>query len=161
MPELTIEAVGRLEAGEILSSPSRCVEVTYILSIGDPFDELPLGYSNVPDKLRLLIADVVTELGATDEDVWQIIRLADTLRAATGTVLIHCEAGISRSTAAALIMHSCQLGPGLEQAAMRRVLEQRPIALPNRRMIEIADRLLQRKGNLLAVVTDHATFGSA
>ena len=88
MPELTIEAVGRLEAGEILSSPSRCVEVTYILSIGDPFDELPLGYSNVPDKLRLLIADVVTELGATDEDVWQIIRLADTLRAATGTVLI-------------------------------------------------------------------------
>jgi predicted protein tyrosine phosphatase len=58
-------------------------------------------------------------------------------------------------------MHSCRLGSGREQAATRRVLEQRPIALPNRRMIEIADRLLQRKGNLLAVLTDHATLGSA
>jgi hypothetical protein len=52
-----------------------------------------LGYSNGPDKLRLLIADVVTELGATDEDVLQIISLADTLRAATGTVLIIARLG--------------------------------------------------------------------
>ena len=33
-----------------------------------------------------------------------------------------------------------------------RVLAQRPIAMPNRRMVEIADRLLDRKGRLLAVL---------
>ena len=98
--ELTIEIASRPEAGDILSSPHRCAGVTCLVSIGDSDDDLPAGYDNVAHKLRLLVADVVTELGATEEDVRQIIRLADGLRSGTGRVLIHCEAGVSsRSTA--------------------------------------------------------------
>ena len=72
--ELTIE-VASPEAGDILSSPHRCAEVTYLVSIGEAHDDLPAGYHNIPRKLRLLVADVVTELGATEGDVRQIIRL--------------------------------------------------------------------------------------
>ena len=151
--ELTIEVASRYEAGDILCSPQRCAEVTYLLSIGDVQDELPLGYDNVNDKLRLLVADVVTEFGATKQDIQQIIKLAQELRSKEGRVLVHCEAGVSRSSAAALIMYACWLGPGREREAMRRVLTQRPIAMPNPRMVEIADRLLEREGRLSAVLS--------
>jgi predicted protein tyrosine phosphatase len=46
-------------------------------------------------------------------------------------------------------MYAYWLGPGREQAAMEKVLSQRPIAIPNRRMVELADRLLDRGGRLL------------
>jgi len=152
VPKLTVEIASRPEAGDILSSPHRCAEITCLVSIGDPHDELPAGYDNVPHKLRLLVADVVTELGATEEDIRRIIQLAEGLRSGTGRILIHCEAGVSRSSAAALIMYACWLGPGGEQEALRRVLAQRPIAIPNRRMVELADRLLDRRGRLAEVL---------
>lgn len=152
LPELMIEVASRPEASAILSSPHRCAEVTFLVSIGDPYDELPIGYDNVPHKVRLLLADVVTELGATEEDVRRIIGLAEDLRSGTGKVLIHCEAGVSRSTAAALIMYACWLGPGRERDAMERVLAQRPVAIPNRRMVELADRLLDRRGHLVKML---------
>ena len=149
VPALTIEVASRPEASDVLVSPQRCAEITCLVSIGDSQDELPLGFDNVRRRLRLLVADVVTELGATEEDIRRIIQLAEALRCDTGRVLIHCEAGVSRSSAAALIMYACWLGPGREQEAMDRVLSQRPIAMPNRRMVELADRLLERGGQLV------------
>jgi len=151
--EPTIEVFSRYEVSDILCSPQRCAEVTYLLSIGDVQDELPFGYDNVSRKMRLLVADVITEFGATEQDIQKIIALARELQSMTGKVLIHCEAGVSRSTAAALIMYACWLGPGREHEAMRRVLAQRPIAIPNPRMVEIADRLLNREGRLVAVLS--------
>ena len=147
--ELTIEIASRLEAGEILGSPERCADLAYLVSIGDPHDDLPVGYHAFGRKLRLLIADVLSDEGATEEDVRCIIALAESLRGDTGTVLVHCEAGVSRSSATALIMYACWLGPGSEREAMSRVLAQRPIAAPNRRMVEIGDRLLGLNGRLL------------
>lgn len=151
-PALTIEIASRLEAGEILSSLWRCADLAYLVSIGDPHDDLPVGFHAFEPKLRLLIGDVLTDDGATDDDVRRVIRLAESLRAATGTVLVHCEAGVSRSSATALIMYACWLGPGHEREAMARVLAQRPIAAPNRRMVEIGDRLLARDGRLVEVL---------
>ena len=147
--EIKIEVVSRLEAGEILCTPDRCAEITYLVSIGDGEDPLPKGYANAQRKVRLMIADVVTEEGATEEDVRGIIQLAEQLRSESGTLLIHCEAGISRSTATALIIYTCWLGPGREDEAMRRVGDQRPFAIPNRRMVALADNLLASDGRLL------------
>ena len=147
--EIEIEVVGRIEAGEILCSPDLCAEVTYLLSIGHGDDPLPVGYENVNRKLRLSIADVVSEEGATEEDIKRIIDLAAQLKSCSGKVLIHCEAGVSRSTAAALIIYFCWLGPGREEEAMEQLIAQRPHAIPNRRMVLLADRLLQLGGQLL------------
>jgi predicted protein tyrosine phosphatase len=154
-PEIKIEVVSRLEAGQILCSTTRCAEITYLISIGDGDDPLPEGYENAQRKSRMLIADVITEEGATEEDVRQIVQLAEELRSEGGTLLIHCEAGVSRSTATALIMYACWLGPGREYEAMRRVVTQRPIALPNLRMVALGDEVLGLDGRLLQALYDH------
>ena len=148
MAEPTIEVVSRVEAGLILGS-HECAELTYLVSIGDPYDPLPDGYDSATRKLRLVVADVLTDVGATEADIQQVIQLAEQLRDSSGRVLIHCEAGISRSTATALIMYACWLGPGREREAMARVRHQRPSAVPNRRMVRLADALLGREGRLI------------
>ena len=150
MPDLVIEVASRSEASHILCSPDRCAEVTFLISIGAANDELPVGYDNISNKLRLLFGDTLdAETGATEVDVRSLIELAQNLRSSKGKVLIHCEAGVSRSTAAALILYACWLGRGCESEAMSRVLSQRPIAIPNRRMVQLADHLLKRSGRLL------------
>ena len=148
-PEIRIEVVSRLEAGQILCSPAGCAEITYLVSIGDANDPLPEGYENAGRKVRWLIADVVTEEGATEDDVRRIIELAEELRSEGGTLLIHCEAGVSRSTATALIMYAYWFGRGSEHEAMERVIVRRPFAIPNRRMVALADTLLGLDGRLL------------
>lgn len=153
MHGLSIEVLSRAEASDILCSPERCAGVTWLVSIGEPHNELPIGFANVARRLRLLFADHVDgPYGPTAEDVRQIIALAESLRASTGKVLIHCEAGVSRSSAAALIMYACWLGAGREREALSRVLLQRAIARPNRLMVSLADKLLGRDGRLVEVV---------
>jgi predicted protein tyrosine phosphatase len=156
LAELTIEIASRVEAGLILGS-HECAELTYLVSIGDPYDPLPDGYDNITRKLRLVVADVVSDLGATEADIQQIIQLAEQLRDSTGRVLVHCEAGISRSTATALIMYACWLGPGHEREAMERVRKLRPSAVPNRRMVRLADALLGREGRLIDALNLHGS----
>ena len=152
--ELTIEVYSREEAGAILSSPSQRADVCFLVSIGEPQDRPPAGYANVRDKLRLLFADAMDESGPTEEDIRKLIRIARTLEGRTGRVLAHCQAGISRSSAAAVILYAVMLGPGREEDAVARVMKQREVASPNRRMIEIADRLLGLDGRLIMALRD-------
>ncbi len=65
-------------------------------------------------------------------------------------MVIHCYAGISRSTAAAYAA-SCALRPDRDEADLARELRRlAPSATPNRLFIEIADRLLGREGRMSA-----------
>lgn len=67
---------------------------------------------------------------------------------AESKMLIHCVAGIRRSTALAYAIASDRLGPGREQEALDYILKVRPEAMPNGLVVDIADRLLQRDGRL-------------
>jgi predicted protein tyrosine phosphatase len=63
-------------------------------------------------------------------------------------MLIHCWAGISRSTAAAYIS-LCALNPQVDEQRIARALrEASSTATPNRRLIELADTLLKREGRM-------------
>jgi predicted protein tyrosine phosphatase len=65
-------------------------------------------------------------------------------------LLIHCWAGISRSTASALIV-ACALHPDADERVMAQALrDASPTATPNPLMLEIADRVLGRGGRLTA-----------
>ena len=67
-------------------------------------------------------------------------------------LLIHCWAGISRSTAGAFIS-LCALNPGIsEHKIAERLRQASPTADPNRLMLRHADKLLDRKGRMLAAV---------
>lgn len=68
-----------------------------------------------------------------------------------GPLVIHCFAGVSRSTAAALIV-LCSYNQGRERDAARILRERAPHAFPNRRMIDLADDLLTCGGRLREAV---------
>lgn len=70
-------------------------------------------------------------------------------RAGEVKLLVHCHAGISRSTAAAYAIAALELGPGREADAAGRVQRAAPMAYPNAVLVYHADRVLGRGGKLL------------
>ena len=69
-------------------------------------------------------------------------------------LLIHCWAGISRSTAAAFIS-LCALNPeGSELELARTLRRASPTAYPNRLLVALADEILTRNGRMMTAVED-------
>lgn len=69
-------------------------------------------------------------------------------------LLIHCWAGISRSTAAAFIS-LCALNPEADEIELARALRRAsPTAYPNRLLVALADETLSRNGRMLTAVED-------
>jgi predicted protein tyrosine phosphatase len=67
-------------------------------------------------------------------------------------LVVHCWAGISRSTAAAFIA-ACALGPGRDEEEIATVLRAAsPSATPNARLVAIADGMLGRHGRMSAAI---------
>jgi len=68
---------------------------------------------------------------------------------ARGALVVHCFAGISRSSAAAMTL-LCQHNPGREQELADLLRAQSAHVRPNPLMIEFADELLHCQGRLVA-----------
>jgi predicted protein tyrosine phosphatase len=67
-------------------------------------------------------------------------------------LVIHCYAGVSRSTAAAFIA-ACALAPGRDEFAVARAIRKAsPTATPNARLVALADESLGRKGRMTRAV---------
>lgn len=67
----------------------------------------------------------------------------------TAPLVIHCYAGISRSTASAF-MAACALNPHRDETAIARQMRAAsPTAYPNRLIVELADRTLGRNGRMV------------
>lgn len=69
----------------------------------------------------------------------------------TAPLLIHCWAGISRSTAAAFIA-LCHLNDGAEHNAARLMRARARHAQPNKRLVALADGLMGRDGRMIEAV---------
>src|SRR6266404_6803841 len=70
-------------------------------------------------------------------------------------LLIHCHAGVSRSTAsAALILAQSRPDRPAEEALLT-VVRRRPRAWPNLRIIELGDALLGRRGEIVEAARAH------
>jgi predicted protein tyrosine phosphatase len=70
----------------------------------------------------------------------------------TRPMLIHCWAGISRSTASAFTIACMLSGPGREHAIARLLRERAAHAQPNIRIVALADALLARDGRMVEAV---------
>jgi predicted protein tyrosine phosphatase len=67
-------------------------------------------------------------------------------------MLVHCWAGVSRSTAAAFVM-ACRKRPDLPEIALARQLRAlSPEATPNALIVQLADRLMGRGGRMSGAV---------
>ena len=67
-------------------------------------------------------------------------------------LLIHCFAGVSRSTAAAFIA-ACAVIPHRDEAEIALAVRRNsPTATPNPRLVALADKMLGRKGRMIAAI---------
>jgi predicted protein tyrosine phosphatase len=67
-------------------------------------------------------------------------------------LVVHCYAGISRSTATAYTA-ACALNPGRDEAEIARALRRAsPTAYPNPLIVSLADGLLGREGRMVAAI---------
>jgi predicted protein tyrosine phosphatase len=80
-----------------------------------------------------------------ENDLREILTFAADLKP-EAHVLIHCWAGISRSTAVAYAILCQFTGPGRESDCIEAILAVRPQAFPNSLIVDLADRILERKG---------------
>jgi predicted protein tyrosine phosphatase len=103
-----------------------------------------------PAHLILQFEDLDTEVPRirtpSAHDVATAIEFAKTI---DGPLLIHCFAGISRSTSIALANLASRMTAGTEQQSLAKLLSLVPKAVPNLLVIKHADNLLHRTGALL------------
>lgn len=72
-------------------------------------------------------------------------------------LIIHCFAGISRSTAAAFVS-VCALNPASEEHKIANTLrDASPTATPNIRIVTLADQLLGRRGRMVNAIKSIGT----
>ncbi len=133
-------------------------DVTHVLSLLDPGTPEPTAFSSYDPHVRatLYFHDAIEPASGIVlpemSDVETILAFAGDAGDARH-FMIHCHMGVSRSTAA-MLMVLAQASPGDSEAALvDRLLEIRPQAWPNSRMIGFADARLGRKGRLLDEVT--------
>jgi predicted protein tyrosine phosphatase len=136
--------------------------VTHVLSILDPSWPEPeaFGAYDTHHRTTLRFHDIVVPMPGQvlpeRGDVETILRFGDDLAAETARrrthLLIHCHAGISRSTAA-MTMLLAQADRSRDAAAVvARVHDLREKAWPNSRMIAFADEALGFDGTLSEAV---------
>lgn len=133
--------------------------VTHVLSLLNPGWPEPdiFGRFGAHARLDLRFHDIIDPLPGLrmprQEDVADLLGFAAAVAAEPqGHLLVHCEKGMSRSTAS-LALVLAQARPELEAAEiMAEVVRLRPRAWPNLRILEFGDALLGRGGSLVAAV---------
>ncbi len=133
--------------------------VSHVLSILDPAAPEPPVFASVGEHERLelrfddVIAPMPEQIVPTAREVEEILAFGRGLEAESDAhLLVHCHAGISRSTAAMTLILA-QARPDLPPAAvLDEVLRIRHHAWPNLLILEIGDRLLSRRGGLVRAV---------
>lgn len=107
------------------------------------------------NHLLLDMDDIVAEMdGYVPPNAAHVEKLIDfvTRWDRTAPIVVHCYAGISRSTAGAFIT-ACALNPTRDEATIARAIrDSSPTAIPNMRLVAIADKFLGRQGRMVKAV---------
>jgi predicted protein tyrosine phosphatase len=134
--------------------------VSHVLSVLDPEWPVPDAFGTFGEhaKLELRFHDVIDELNA-DMIAPQQEHVADLLTFACGLLkepradvhlLVHCHAGVSRSTASMALILALTLPDLAANRIFEEVLRIRPQAWPNLRILELGDTQLNRRGEFVA-----------
>jgi predicted protein tyrosine phosphatase len=127
-----------------------------IVSLLSPYDAFPTFAGHAAEHhLRVPIHDIVDDIGE-----WQAPAMTDAERVIrfvegwdrTAPILIHCWAGISRSTASAFIT-ACVHNPSADEEEIAQAIrDASPTASPNARLVAHADAILGRDGRMTRAV---------
>lgn len=123
-----------------------------VVSLLSPYDDFPV-FNGLSSDLHLQVAihditqDVGDWLAPAPTDAESLIRFVEPWDR-SAPMLIHCWAGISRSTASAFIT-ACLHNPGADEEEIALTIRKAsPTASPNRLLVSHADALLGRNGRM-------------
>jgi predicted protein tyrosine phosphatase len=109
-----------------------------------PENHLLLDMDDINDPIEGYVAPAEGHVG----DLLRFVRAWDR----ANPLVVHCYAGISRSTAGAFVT-ACALNPGRNEATIARAIrDASPTAMPNMRIVSLADQMLARDGRMVAAV---------
>lgn len=151
MSSFHVCSLSRLEATVARVGASH---VATLINAGTPVAR-PIG---IPPENHLFLGfnDIVEPAeGLTPASTDDITRLLAFVRGwdRARPMVIHCWAGISRSTAGAYVA-SCALMPDRDEDELAQDLRARsPSATPNARIVRLADAVLGRHGRMVAAIT--------
>jgi len=115
-----------------------------VITIEEPDTDDPFRTDVVP-QLVLQFHDIdmtmLDYIEPESEHVQQALIFAQEI---DGPLLVHCRAGVSRSTAIALAIAADRLGAGNERQACEWLRKTYPQAQPNRLVVFLADEVLKR-----------------
>lgn len=129
---------------------------SHVLTLLSPDDVGRRLQVNVPPErhLKLYFHDIAESrpglIEPNSEMIKAILDFGETWSNAR-PMLIHCWAGISRSSAAAFLM-ACERNSGYEHDIANELRRIAPFATPNRLMVAVADELLGRAGRMVEAV---------
>jgi predicted protein tyrosine phosphatase len=136
----TVEETGALHVVTLLKDTDRVERPRSIV----PANHLILGMDDISTPMDGYIIPA-------DEHVTRLIEFVRGWDRAKPMV-VHCFAGISRSTAGAYVA-ACALNPRRDEMAIARELRRlSATATPNIRIVTLADRMLGRDGRMVAAV---------
>lgn len=108
-----------------------------------------------PNHLKVEMDDIIEETaGFVAPTAAHVERVLDFVRrwSRDAPLVIHCYAGISRSTASAFAA-ACLLNPHRDETAIARQIRlASPSALPNRLIVALADAALGRNGRMVKAI---------
>jgi predicted protein tyrosine phosphatase len=130
-----------------------------IVSILDPGTKIPVELGGFSAKTLTLMFHDIVEVGANDEVLPEhshIEAILDFDRAAIASdrLVVHCHAGVSRSTASFVALLA-QRRPKREAVLLAELRSIRPCSWPNSRIIALADDILGTCGSLMRELREH------
>jgi len=161
--KITFDVLGYVEAQERLLGRDEGRMPDHLITINDPDRRPPRGAERVEGRVLELSFYDLRDPGMgsayslqrpVPADVAKIIEFGRDVGREGGHLLVHCMAGISRSTAATLIVLATQSEPHEARALERMVTRNRPISNPNDLMLQFADEQLGWDGALAGLGGD-------
>jgi predicted protein tyrosine phosphatase len=136
----------------------RLTGASHVLTVMANVDQVQRPVSVLPANHLKISFDDITEpmdgfVAPTAEHVEQVLTFVRGWDRGAPLV-IHCYAGVSRSTASAFAA-ACALNPHRDEMAIaRQIRTASPIANPNRLIVGLADKALGREGRMLRALDE-------
>lgn len=136
----------------------RLTRASHVLTVMANVEQVPRPVSVLPaNHLKVAMDDIVEEMDGfvapSDRHIEQVLGFVRNWDRGAPLV-VHCYAGISRSTASAFAA-ACALNPHRDEIEIaRKIRAASPIAAPNRRIVALADRALGREGRMLRALDE-------
>jgi predicted protein tyrosine phosphatase len=141
-----------------LSDTVRATGASHILTVMANVDQVQRPASVLEaNHLRVQVDDITEHMDGfvapSEEHIEKVLNFVRSWDRGAPMV-VHCYAGISRSTASAFAA-ACALNPHRDEIAIaRQIRAASPIASPNRLIVSLADKVLGREGRMLRALDE-------